>query len=398
MVDKDCRCSFEGKGGTIGQLKSVMSNIMCHITNEAIHETFDNTRPYVVCRSGHAGIQRYAQTWAGDNLTCWESLKYNIATILGMGLSGVANQGCDIGGFYGPAPEAELLVRWIQNGIFQPRFSIHSTNIDNTVTEPWMYSNCTEYIRTAIKLRYRLFPYLYSLMERAHETGLPIMEPMCSAFQNDPKCYEEGIDFMFGDSLLVANVVEKGATTRKIYLPEGNKFYDFYTRTPYDGGQTIEIPVDLGSIPLFVKGGSIIPMATNQMKNLMTEQPNGISILCAPDCDGSFVLYEDDGVSMDYEKGCYLKTFISMAAGERTVLTFKQEGSYTTSVETMSLDMIHREKAPYWVTVDGKEIPHFLHRRKFEETDCGWYYSQTLKSVLVKYPNPKKGLPGCRFL
>ena len=113
---------------------------------------------------------------------------------------------------------------------------------------------------------------------------------------------------MFGDSLLVANVVEKGATTRKIYLPEGNKFYDFYTRTPYDGGQTIEIPVDLGSIPLFVKGGSIIPMATNQMKNLMTEQPNGISILCAPDCDGSFVLYEDDGVSMDYEKGCYLKT------------------------------------------------------------------------------------------
>ena len=82
MVDKDCRCSFEGKGGTIGQLKSVMSNIMCHITNEAIHETFDNTRPYVVCRSGHAGIQRYAQTWAGDNLTCWESLKYNIATIL----------------------------------------------------------------------------------------------------------------------------------------------------------------------------------------------------------------------------------------------------------------------------------------------------------------------------
>jgi alpha-glucosidase len=390
MVDKDCRCSFEGKGGTIGQLKSIMSNIMCHITNEAIHETFDNTRPYVVCRSGHAGIQRYAQTWAGDNLTCWESLKYNIATILGMGLSGVANQGCDIGGFYGPAPEAELLVRWIQNGIFQPRFSIHSTNIDNTVTEPWMYSNCTEYIRTAIKFRYRLFPYLYSLMERAHETGLPIMEPMCSAFQNDPKCYEEGIDFMFGDSLLVANVVEKGATTRKIYLPEGNKFYDFYTRTPYDGGQTIEIPVDLGSIPLFVKGGSIIPMATNQMKNLMTEQPNGISILCAPDCDGSFVLYEDDGVSMDYEKGCYLKTFISMAAGERTVLTFKQEGSYTTSVETMSLDMIHREKAPYWVTVDGKEIPHFLHRRKFEETDCGWYYSQTLKSVLVKYPNPKK--------
>ena len=93
-----------------------------------------------------------------------------------MGLSGVANQGCDIGGFYGPAPEAELLVRWIQNGIFQPRFSIHSTNTDNTVTEPWMYSGCKEYIKKAIEFRYQLIPYLYSLMERAHETGLPIMD------------------------------------------------------------------------------------------------------------------------------------------------------------------------------------------------------------------------------
>ena len=221
LVDKDCRCDFEGKGGTIGQLKSVMSNIMCHITDEAIHETFTNTRPYIVCRSGHCGIQRYAQTWAGDNLTCWDSLKYNIATILGMSLSGVANQGCDIGGFYGPSPEAELMVRWIQNGIFQPRFSIHSTNTDNTVTEPWMYGDCTDYIREAIGLRYQLSPYLYSLMERAHETGLPIMEPMCSAFQEDVKCYEEGVDFMLGDSLLVANVVEKGAVSRKVYLPEG---------------------------------------------------------------------------------------------------------------------------------------------------------------------------------
>ena len=299
LVDKDCRCDFEGKGGTIGQLKSVMSNIMCHITDEAIHETFTNTRPYIVCRSGHCGIQRYAQTWAGDNLTCWDSLKYNIATILGMSLSGVANQGCDIGGFYGPSPEAELMVRWIQNGIFQPRFSIHSTNTDNTVTEPWMYGDCTDYIREAIGLRYQLSPYLYSLMERAHETGLPIMEPMCSAFQEDVKCYEEGVDFMLGDSLLVANVVEKGAVSRKVYLPEGETFYDFYTRAAYEGGRTVELPVDLGSIPLFVRSGAIIPMAEDRLDNLKTQQAEHIRILCAADRDGRFELYEDDGISMD---------------------------------------------------------------------------------------------------
>ena len=390
LVDKDCRCDFEGKGGTIGQLKSVMSNIMCHITDEAIHETFTNTRPYIVCRSGHCGIQRYAQTWAGDNLTCWDSLKYNIATILGMSLSGVANQGCDIGGFYGPSPEAELMVRWIQNGIFQPRFSIHSTNTDNTVTEPWMYGDCTDYIREAIGLRYQLSPYLYSLMERAHETGLPIMEPMCSAFQEDVKCYEEGVDFMLGDSLLVANVVEKGAVSRKVYLPEGETFYDFYTRSAYEGGRTVELPVDLGSIPLFVRSGAIIPMAEDRLDNLKTQQAEHIRILCAADRDGRFELYEDDGISMDYEKGGCLKTSITMTAGERTVLDFHQEGHYETAVKTLYLDMIHREKAPYWVKADGETIPHFLHRRKFEDADCGWYYSQRLKSVQIKYPNPKK--------
>ena len=395
MVDKDCRCDFEGKGGTIGQLKSVMSNIMCQITDEAIHETFDNTRPFIVCRSGHSGIQRYAQTWAGDNLTCWDSLKYNIATILGMSLSGVANQGCDIGGFYGTSPEAELMVRWIQNGIFQPRFSVHSVNTDNTVTEPWMYGNHTGYIRDAIKFRYRLIPYLYSLMERAHETGLPIMEPMCSAFQNDPACYEEGIDFMIGDSLLVANIVEKGALTRSVYLPEGETFYDFYTREKYEGGQTLELPVTMASIPLFVREGAIIPMAANQMNNLTTESVTGIHLLVAAGKDNSFTLYEDDGTTLNYQNGDYLKTEIIMTSGEQTVVEFKQEGSYQTTVESIYLDVIRRDKAPFWITLDGKELPHFLYRKKFEAADCGWYYSQTLKSVQIKYLNPKKD---CRLV
>lgn len=390
LVDKDSRCDFDGKGCTIGEIKSVMSNLMCHITDEAIHETFENTRPYIVCRSGHSGIQRYAQTWAGDNLTCWDSLKYNIATILGMSLSGVANQGCDICGFYGPAPEAELMVRWIQNGIFQPRFSIHSTNTDNTVTEPWMYSDCKEFIRDAIKLRYQLTPYYYSLMQRAHETGLPIMEPMCSAFQHDEACFDEGVDFMVGDSLLVANVVDKGAQTRTVYLPEGERFYDYNTREAFAGGQTLEIPVTMESIPMFIRSGGIIPMAGNTLNNLMTEKVTSLKLLCAPDKDGAFTLYEDDGASMDYENGVYLKTDIRIAAGELTQISFTESGSYKTAVEDLYLDMIHREKSPYWITLDGEEIPHFLHRRKFEQAEQGWYYSQRLKSVQIKYKNPKK--------
>lgn len=391
LVDKDARVCFEGKGSTIGATKAVMSNIMCHVTKEAIGEVYGKKeRPFIVCRSGHAGIQRYAQTWAGDNLTCWQALKFNIATILGMSLSGVANQGCDIGGFYGPSPEKELFVRWIQNGIFQPRFSIHSVNTDNTVTEPWMYSDVKDMIRDAVDLRYALSPYLYSLMVRAHETGLPIMEPMCSAFQTDESVYDEDVDFMEGDSLLVANVVEKGAKERTVTFPKGCAFYDFYTRERYEGGSTHTFPVELSSIPLFVTDNAIIPMSDDGLKNLRTEEVRNLHLLVAADRDGSFKMVEDDGISLDYLEGKSLATTISVKSGVMTEISFKKTGGYKSGIENILLDLIHREKAPFHVYMEGKELEHFLHRRKFEEADEGWYYSQSLKSVLVKAPYPEK--------
>ncbi len=405
LYDKEAKVSFEGKGSCIGQLSSVMSNLMSMAAYEAVREADENVRPYIICRSGHAGIQRYAQTWAGDNTTSWDSLQCNIATILGMSLSGVTNYGCDIGGFYGPAPEEELFVRWVQNGIFQPRFSIHSMNTDNTVTEPWMYGNGKYLIREAIELRYQFIPYLYSLMEQAARTGVPIVQPMVMAFQEDTACYQEGVDFMFGEGLLVANVVEKGAAYRTVYLPKGQDFYDYDTRRRYKGGQMIAVPVTLACIPLFIRSGAIIPMAVNTVRNLATDQVTAIRILCAPDRDGSFSLYEDDGNTMDYKKGIFLRTEIVMksvaqspasasaqapAADKVTKLSFTLQGSYKTAVEHIELDMIHEEGAPYWVRLGNKELTHFLHRKKYEEAESGWYYSQTRRSVLVRYQNPGK--------
>ena len=388
IVDKDGRCDFDGKGCTIGQLKSVMANIMCQLANEAVLEYYENVRPFIVCRAGHAGIQRYAQTWAGDNYTSWDTLKYNIATMLGMSLSGVANQGCDVGGFFGPAPDEELFVRWVQNGIFMPRFSIHSQNTDNTVTEPWMYSGSKDLIRSAIEFRYQLSPYLYSLMRRAHVSGLPIMEPLFCAFQNDPKTYQEGVDFMFGDSLLVANVVEKGAQTRKIYLPEGADFYDFYDRIRYTGGQEIEVPVTIESIPLFLRSGAILPMSEDKLTNLKTQHSSALRILMVPDVDSEFALYEDDGSTNDYLKGQYLETKISVKAKEQTEISFSRTGEYQTKVQSITLDVVRRENAPNAITLNGEEIPRILLRGKYEEADYGWYYSQRLRSVQIKYPNP----------
>ena len=387
IVDKDARCIFDGKGGTIGQLKSVMANLMCHITEETIAETTPTQRPFIVCRAGHAGIQQYAQTWSGDNRTSWDTLKYNIATMLGMSLCGVSNYGCDIGGFYGNSPEPELLVRWVQNGIFHPRFSIHSVNADITVTEPWMYPEYTSFVRDAIDLRYRLMPYYYSLMYQAHCTGLPILQPLCCAYQQDPRSYDEAETFAIG-SLLVSTVVEKGAKTKTIYFPKGQKFYDFYTRKCYEGGQTIEFPVFLSTIPMYLSSGAILPMTNTIAHNMNTDVAKDFHIICVADKNGKFELYEDDGCTNEYKNGVFKKTRIDMTVDKQIFLTFTAEGSYQSPVENIELDVVYPQNAPLAVLLNGQPLPHFLYNKKYEQADCGWYYNLSTKSVEVKYPAP----------
>ena len=385
IVDRDARVCLEGQGGTIGAYKSEMANLMCQITVEAIAEENPDVRPFVVCRSGHSGIQRYAQTWAGDNYTCWEALKYNIGTILNMGISGVPNEGCDIGGFYGPAPEAELLVRWVQNGIFQPRFSIHSTNTDNTVTEPWMYRSKAELIREAVLLRYRLSAHLYSLMYRAHECGRPIMEALCMAYQQDPKVHNEGVNFVEG-GLFVSNIVEPGEQEHQIYFPKGDDFYDFYSYRKYAGGSTVKLPVTQGSIPLFLRSGSIVPVVLNPLKNLARDKVTDLEFKIAGGRSGTYVFYEDDGVSNAYLKGLYLKTRLEFTeSAGASVLKVHYDGAYVSPLKHLRLSLIHPGRSPLYVKVDGIELPRILRDRDFERAYEGWYYDHDRGSVEVKY-------------
>ena len=390
LMDKDSKVDFDGKGGTIGQLKPIMCTIMCKLGGDAVREHDENARPYVVCRSGSSGIQKYAQTWCGDNLTCWDALQYNIPTITGMGLSGQPNEGADIGGFAGTAPTEELFVRWVQNGIFQPRFSIHSASNDNTVTEPWMFSDSADIIRKAILMRYRFAPYLYSLEYEASQTGSPIMRPLVYEFQNDEKVFDENFEFMYGRDILVANVLEEGATTKKVYLPAGCKWYDMNNKFKcYEGGQTIEIPVTIESIPMFLREGAIVPMADNQLMSMERDHMTDLHLIMAPGEDRTYVLYDDDGVSNDFKKGVYRKVNITMEGKQVVKVHFNSEGTYTDHVENVMVEMIRKDKSPFWVALGDRKIEHFLNRRKFEAASEGWYYSQSKKAVFVKYANPK---------
>ena len=391
LMDKDCICDFDGKGGTIGQLKPIMSTLMCKVGADAVVEHNAKARPYMVCRSGSAGIQRYAQVWGGDNLTDWRTVKFNIATILGMGLSGCSNMGCDIGGFAGPAPEAELLLRWLQNGVLQPRFCLNSANNDNTVTQPWMYEENLPYIREAYKLRYRLMPTLYSLMYESNQDGMPAWRPLFLEFPDDPKCYtDKNLTFMFGKSILVANVVEKGATTRTIYLPAGCKWYDMSDNLrEYEGGQTIEIPVTLASIPMFLRGSAIVA-TSEDVKHILRDTMHQLDLLVAAETDTSFVLYDDDGHTEDYKNGVYAKTTIDVKAGDRTDIHFSTEGTYESPVERMTIKLVSKKKGALWASVDGEQLTQYIVRDGWEEAESGWYYNLSDRTIWVKFNKPAK--------
>jgi alpha-glucosidase len=318
-------------------------------------------------------------------------LQYNIPIITGMGLSGQPNEGADIGGFAGPAPDEELFVRWVQNGAFQPRFSIHSASNDNTVTEPWMYRKSADLIRQAILLRYRMAPYLYSAEYEASRTGAPIMRALVYEFQNDPNVYDENFEFLYGRDILVANVIEPGATERKVYLPAGCKWYDWNDNFKcYEGGQTITVPVTLATIPMFLREGAIVPMAENQLMSMERDHTTALHLTLAPGGERSYLLYDDDGVTNNYCKGVCRKTTIQMSGTDVVKVDFHSEGEYTDYVETVTVEMIRKDKSPFWVALGEKKLEHFLNRRKFEAAESGWYYSQSKKAALVKYPNPKK--------
>jgi len=286
------------------EAKPLQTLLMIQASCSAQQEARPGTRPFLISRSGAAGMQRYVQTWSGDNYTSWETLRYNIKMAMGLALSGISNTGHDIGGFSGPAPEPELFLRWVQHGIFLPRFSIHSWNDDKSVNEPWMYPELTEDIRELIRIRYMLTPYFYELLWRAHERYEPIIRPTLHDFPQDSRCFEENDDMLLGDNLLVASVVEAGQTLRQVYLPKGAGWYDFWSGKHYQGGLDITLPAQATRPPLLAREGCAIPLNLAEQHFSRAADQRGFAIFPLVQ-DGSFKqsFFEDDGISEAYRHG-----------------------------------------------------------------------------------------------
>ena len=320
-------CGF-GNPRRAVECKPLQTLLMMRASREAQREFLPANRPFLVTRSGTVGMHRYVQTWSGDNYTSWETLRYNIKMGIGLALSGVSNLGHDVGGFSGPRPDPELFLRWVQCGIFLPRFSIHSWNDDQSVNEPWMYPELTPCIRDLIKLRYRLIPYFYDLMWRAHRDYAPIIRPTFHDFPEDERCYAENDDMLLGGSLLVAAVVEPGERARSVYLPAGSGWYDFWTGDFYRGAGDIVLPAPWDRPPLLAREGSVIPLNVAEQHFSRRTDQRGFYIF-PQQADGKFVYecFEDDGESEAYRQGKYFTWRLEiLTSSSRLLVNIKREG------------------------------------------------------------------------
>ena len=289
------------------EARPLQTLLMMQASHAAQTEFAPEQRPYLVSRSGASGMQRYVQTWSGDNYTSWETLRYNIRMGLGLAMSGVSNTGHDIGGFSGPAPGPELLLRWVQYGIFLPRFSIHSWNDDQTVNEPWMYPEVTAQVRELIRLRYRLIPYLYDLVWRYHRAYEPIIRPTYHDFPDDIRCWDENDDMLLGASLLVAAVVEPGMTERRVWLPGTSGWFEWHSARHLQGGQYATLAAALdGPPPLLAREGCAIPLNLGAIHFGEVEDLRGFQVFPIQG-EGKFeaTCFEDDGTSQGCREGAH---------------------------------------------------------------------------------------------
>jgi alpha-glucosidase len=304
--------------------------------NEAEIAAFEKTDPGVrfwsLNRAYSPGMQRLgAAVWTGDVKTGWNEFKRTCTDLLNYSIAGMPFCGCDIGGFKpsgkdGPQMSPELLTRWMQAGVFFPIMRTHSTR---TVTPhfPWLFGpEAQGAITKAIDLRYRLIPYLYSLAYQTHDTGVPLMRPLAMDYPSDPQVANLSDQWTVGAGLMVAPIMQEGATTRSVYLPD-DRWIPFEQTTPENGGQTITATAKLDEIPIYVRAGTILPLGP--VVQSTDELPGGpLDLQIYPGKDATFTFVEDDGQTTDYLKGAFRKT-VFIWNDQTRELSWTTEGSYS---------------------------------------------------------------------
>ena len=330
---------------------------------------YKEERPFVLSRAGFSGIQRYAATWTGDNRSIWDHLKLAVPMLMNMGISGLSFSGTDIGGFTGDS-NGELLTRWTQLGTFMPFFRNHSSLYTKS-QEPWAFAEKYEkIIKKFIELRYKFMPHIYNLFYKTSQKGIPVMRPLFMEFPDEQKAYEISYQFMVGDSILAAPVYEPKKDKKLIYLPEGN-WVNYFSDKNYEGKQYIVEDTPLATMPLYIKNGSILVMG-EKINYIGEKERNYLEIVNYLDENipkNSYTLYEDDGISYNYQEGKYnLKKFSYKKSKEKIEFDINyKENNYKTDYKKYLIRLKNINFKPDKITFKGNKVKDWEYKLKENE-------------------------------
>ncbi|MBW2734069.1 MAG: DUF5110 domain-containing protein, partial [Deltaproteobacteria bacterium] len=388
----DSQWAGEGTLTDHRETHNVFALLMAQATTEGLKKFAPAKRPFVLTRAGFAGIQRHAAVWTGDTPSSWEHLAMAPATLMNMGLSGVAFVGSDVGGFSGD-PGGELYARWIQLGALSPFFRTHVAT-DNPPQEPWSFGAEVESIsRKMIELRYRRLPYLYSLMRQAQLHGDPALRPLVYDFPDDAETATLSGQLMLGRQLMAAPVLHEGQTLRRVYLPAGT-WTDYHDDTAFVGPAWVDVAAPLAKLPLFVRENGILP-AWDVHQYVGEKEHTLLYVDLYPVADapqGELSLYLDDGESPAYQDDAYQLSALTLTshADGATFAVGKAQGSYTSSEQRLWLVFHGVTRTPTSATVNGQDLQVL---RSLEElrTKDGWYYDAAAKVGYVSLGFPRQG-------
>jgi len=324
-------------------------------TREFLESARPERRAFVLSRSGFAGVQRYAALWTGDSRSRWSHLRLSIPMLLNLSLSGVAFCGADIGGF-ALSCTPELYARWIQIGALYPFARTHSMFLKRR-QEPWRFGPRVEAIaRAALELRMRLLPYLYALFREAELSGAPVWRPLFFEFPNDPASADVEDQVMLGPALLVAPVLERGARERELYLPPGT-WLDLHDDSRHVGPKRLRVPAPLERLPLFARGGSVIP-TRSPVRHAGETPAEPLVLEVFPGGDSEAELYEDDGESLAYRAGESASTTLRLwtrAGGRLRLELGAREGRHPVPPRPARV-VVHGAPPPRSVLLDARPL------------------------------------------
>ena len=381
-------------GGSAAQVHNLTAFSMHQAVFAAHQQYAPQQRIFILSRSAFLGSQRYgAGLWSGDVDMTFAALRKQVALGLNVGLAGFPLWGTDIGGFgFAGKCTPELYIRWFQFGAFCPLCRPHGDRTE--LREPWQFGAEVEAIcRKYLRLRYRLLPYIYTAVYEACTTGVPLMRPLVLEFPHDPRVLNLSDEYLFGPDILVAPVLDEGATERDVYLPTG-VWIDFWTDTVHTGPCSLTVPAPLDTLPLFIRQGAILPLGP-EMQYSWERPLDPLTLEIYRGADRSFSLYEDDGETTGYQTGaCVLTPFqITESAGVLTCIAGEAQGSFAGHPsERAYLLNIHHQPEVREVTCNDVSVPALDSRQSFELASGGWWWDDAKEILAMKLPRTVKAL------